>query len=248
MQTHIALSADRHIAATLDWWRLAGVDCDYLEEAQNWLAEPEKEVAEAIRKPTSFTPAEPPPPPPKPMIGGEPENWPGTLEAFQLYWSSDASMDLGGSRQGFRPTAPAGLPLMVLVPMPEADGQLFDPATERMIAAMLKASGLDMEQVYLAPALPRRMTLPDWGTYSADGLNRITCHHVALAAPKRLLILGSDILPLLGHDPAQASPRDNVSEIQGSLLPTLTTVAPHFLFAQPRERARLWQRWLDWTI
>ncbi len=246
METRIALSVDRHIAATLDWWRLAGVDCDYLDEAQNWLAEPEVEAA-PVKKPSFFVaPPEVEQAPPK--IGREPEEWPATLAEFQEWWAGEPSLDLGGSRNAFRPTGKAGAELMLLVPMPEQDGQLLDPAAERMLTALLRAAGLQPDQAYFAAALPRHLTMPDWANHAAGGLGRITCHHVALAQPKRLLILGSDILPLLGHDPAQASPRDNFSEIQGRQLPTLATVAPQFLLAQARERARLWQRWLDWTI
>ena len=37
---------------------------------------------------------------------------------------------------------------------------------------------------------------------AVQGLGELASHHIALAAPKRLIVFGVHILPLLGHDPA----------------------------------------------
>ena len=76
---------------------------------------------------------------------------------------------------------------------------------------------------------------------------RIGQADMMLDDPKRLLVLGTRILPLLGHDPAQAAPAMSELAIQDRRLPVLATFAPERLLANARQRAALWQRWLDWT-
>jgi DNA polymerase len=107
--------------------------------------------------------------------------------------------------------------------------------------------GLAPEQIYLAAALPRHTPLPDWERLAADGLGEILLHHIRLAEPQRLIVLGMRILPLLGHDPAQAAPAVSELTIQGRAVPMLTSYAPDRLLGNARQRAALWQRWLDWT-
>src|SRR5690606_37775525 len=82
----------------------------------------------------------------------------------------------------------------------------------------------------------------------ADGLGEILLHHIILADPGRLLVLGTRILPLLGHDPAQAAPGISELAIQGRKVPVLTSYAPERLLGNARQRAGLWRTWLDWTV
>ena len=53
--------------------------------------------------------------------------------------------------------------------------------------------------------------------------------------------------PLLGHAPAQGAPPVSELSIQGRAVPLLATYAPENLLSNARERAGLWQRWLEWT-
>jgi uracil-DNA glycosylase len=75
----------------------------------------------------------------------------------------------------------------------------------------------------------------------------VLLHHLALAAPERLIVLGRDVLPLLGHDPAQAAPSVRELTIQSRKLPLLGSYAPGRLLDHPRLRTELWRQWLDWT-
>ena len=68
-----------------------------------------------------------------------------------------------------------------------------------------------------------------------------------LGVRSRAIVLGRSILPLLGHNPAQAAPAVSELSIQGRPLPLLWTYAPENLLKSARERATLWQRWLEWT-
>ncbi len=237
------LSGDS-IAAALDWWREAGVDCAFVDEPQRWLAEPEtkaKAAPAAVKK-------APPPEPERPRIGGDPANWPQDLAAFRRWWLEEPSLDPVGALR-LPPRGGTGAKLMVLVAMPEETDteMLLSGPHGRLIANMAQAMGIAPEQLSLASALPRHMTLPDWQALARDGMGEVLRHHLSLAAPERLLVLGTDILPLLRHDPAQASPGIQEILVGDRSLPVLAGYAPAHLLEHARVRARLWQQWLDWT-
>lgn len=237
------------IAAALDWWRLAGVDHDYADDATAWLAEP---TADPVREaPVAALPPRPTAPaaPPRPRIGENRENWPQTLGAFAQWWLAEPSLD-GGSTEGrVPPRGPVGARLMVLVDHPEGGDTetLLAGSQGKLLGGMLKALGLVEDEVYFASSLPRHMPMPDWAALAGDGLGEITAHHIALAAPQRILVFGSNVSSLLGHNPAnndgflpsvgQDSPR----------IPALVAPGLSALAARPRGKARLWRALLDWT-
>ena len=233
------------IAAAQAWWREAGVDLAYHDEPAAWLSEDEDvPVAEA---PPSIRDAAPEPE--RPPIGGDRASWPADLAAFSRWWLEEASLDEGGTCPRIAPRGEAGAPLMMLVPMPEADDResLLSGSEGRLLASLAIAMGLAPQQVYFASALPRHTLLPDWEDLAAGGLGKILRHHIALANPARVIVLGTRILPLLGHDPAQAAPAVSELAIQGREVPLLATYAPERLLGNARQRAGLWQRWLEWT-
>jgi DNA polymerase len=230
------------IAAAQAWWREAGVDLAFHDEPQGWLAE-DAPVEAAVAVP------EKPAPPPKLRIGGDPAAWPQDLPAFRQWWLEEPSLDAGGLNPRIAPRGGAGAALMLLVPMPEAEDldTLLSGRDGRLLASLATAMGLAGEQVYLAAALPRHTPVPDWERLAAEGLGQVLLHHIRLAAPKRLMVLGTRILPLLGHDPAQAAPAVSELAIHGAPVPMLTSYAPERLLGHARLRAGLWRAWLDWT-
>jgi uracil-DNA glycosylase len=230
------------IAAAQAWWREAGVDLAFHDAPQAWLAEEAPPVeAKAVEAKA--------PPPPKSRLVGDPAAWPQDLAAFQRWWLEEPSLDAGGTHPRIAPRGEAGAALMLLVPMPEAeDGETLLSSREgRLLASLATAMGLGLEQTYLAAALPRHTPLPDWERLTVEGLGEILLHHIHLADPQRLIVLGMRVLPLLGHDPAQAAPAVSELSIQGRTVPMLTSYAPDRLLGNARQRAALWQRWLDWT-
>ncbi len=230
------------VAAAQAWWREAGVDLAFHDEPQGWLAEEAPPVG------VKTAPAKVAPPP-KPRIGGVPTAWPPDLAAFRRWWLEEPSLDAGGTVPRIAPRGGPGSALMLLVPMPEADDRdaVLSGSEGRLLGSLATAMGLASEQVYLATALPRHTPLPDWDRLTADGLGEVLLHHIRLAAPARLIVLGTRILPLLGHDPAQAAPAVSEFSIQGHSVPVLTSYAPERLRGNARQRAGLWQRWLEWT-
>jgi DNA polymerase len=231
------------IAAAQAWWREAGVDHLFLDEPQVWLAEPEAEPEPVA------APAKKAAPTPRPRIGGDPTGWPQDLAGFRDWWLAEPSLDAGGSSPRLAPRGAAGAEVMFVVPTPEAaDTETLLSAQEgKLLASLATAMGLAPEAAYVASALPRHTAMPDWERLTAEGMGDVLLHHVQLAAPKRLIVLGMRILPLLGHDPAQAAPAVSHLAIQPGPLPLLATYAPERLLGNARQRASLWQRWLDWT-
>jgi len=244
MDDRPALSLAERIAAAQAWWREAGVDYAYADEPRAWLTEPAGEPAPspAVREAVAA-------PPPPPAIGGDRAGWPQDLAAFGRWWLEEPGLDEGGSWPRVAPRGPAGARLMLLAPMPEADDRdaLLGGPQGRLLASFALAAGLEPEAVYWAAALPRHTPLPDWPRLAADGLGEVLRHHIALASPQRLIVLGRDVLPLLGHDPAQASPAVSELEIQGGKLELLASFSPARLLDGARQRADLWRRWLEWT-
>jgi DNA polymerase len=235
------------LAAAQASWREAGVDLAYAEEPHGWLADPRGADAPA----TSMAQPAPsaPPPPAEPPIGGDRALWPHDLAGFARWWLEEPSLDHGGTHPRIAPRGPVGAPLMLLVPMPEqSDGDsLLQGAQGRLVASLATAMGYAPETVYLAAALPRHMAMPDWAGLAARGYGEVLRHHLALAAPARLVVLGRNILPLLGHDPTQAAPFVDQMAIQDRQLPLMATYAPERLLGNWRWRSQLWQRWLEWT-
>ena len=122
---------------------------------------------------------------------------------------------------------------MIIAPMPETgDGpDLFTGPGGIMIRNMLAALELDQDAAYFATALPSLITAPDWDGLAAAGLGAVLAHHISLAQPRRVLLLGSTLARILPQEPA---------------VPVLSAFAPEQLLAHPRQRARLWKRLLEW--
>lgn len=239
------LQAD--IAAALDWWREAGVDAVYSDEPRGWLAEPAAEVTPAA--PRARAPAEVAPVVLEAPIGGPRASWPQDLDAFRRWWLAEPSLDEGGLSPRIAPVGEAAAELMVLVAMPEEadrEGLLSGPHG-RLLDGFLKAAGVAPEQVYRAAVLPRHTPLADWAELGRQGMGAVLAHHVALARPKRLLVLGRVILPLCGHDPAQGAQQLHSFNHEGGRVPALYEAGLERLLGNAQLRARLWQRWLEWT-
>jgi uracil-DNA glycosylase len=145
------------------------------------------------------------------------------------------------------PRGAAQADLMVLVPMPEATDtdRLLSGKEGALVSAMLRAMGIAGDAAYIASALPAHQPLPDWAGFAQAGLGEILLHHIALAAPRRVIVLGSDLLPLLGLEKRQGVREVPVS---GGTVELLSSYAPEYLLANAKARASLWRRWLEWTV
>ena len=242
-----APSLAESIAAAQDWWREAGVDLAYTDEPAGMLADAEPD--EPAPAPAGGAPTPRSVGPEPVAAGGDRAGWPQDFSAFRDWWLAEPSLDAGGTHPRVGPRGEPGADVLMLVPMPE-DGDremLLAGPQGRLLASFALAAGLAPERLAIAAALPRCAPHPDWAGLAARGHGEVLLHGLALARPKRLIVLGRDVLPLLGHSPAQRTPAVSELSIQGRSLPLLATYAPDNLLRSARERMALWQRWLEWT-
>ena len=245
MDTRAPLSLVQQLAAAQDWWREAGVDSDFADEPRNWLEKPSEAEAQAQSAATPVAAPQPEIPP----LGGPASSWPQSLADFAPWWLASDQLDTGGTAPRIAPRGARGAQLMILVPMPEEGDRerLLSGPQGTLIGNMLMAMGIAEEAAYLAAALPRHARHPDWDGLGERDLGKVLIHHVNLARPKRLLILGRAMLPLLGHGSAQAGQKPRRIALEGCAVPALVTFGPENLLETARFRRVLWQGWLDWT-
>jgi DNA polymerase len=264
------LTLTRETEAMLTWWRAAGVDCDFGDDATAWLADaplaspaPEpasgrgapnlasaasqraSEPGTRIAAPLTTTLA--PETPRRNLLGDSP---PADLAAFQQWWLT--AKDLAGAQAYPRisPRGNAGAALMVLVPQPEAADRerLLDGPQGRLLANILAAMGLDESAVYIAAALPCHTPLADLAGIAASGMDAVTAHHIALVRPARLLALGTGLAAMLGA-PGAVLADQPLREINhsGGKVPVLVSETLEALMEMPRLKARFWRRWMEWS-
>ena len=235
------------VAAALQWWREAGVEHSYADTPVSWLDAPGS-TPESKSGPNAYTPPLPSAPPPRPLIGGNPVNWPQDLAGFQAWWLAEPELDGGQVAGRLSPCGAAGAELMVLVDHPEAEDaeQLLSGPLGKLLGAILAAIGIAPEQTYFASVLPRHMPHPDWADLAETGLLELTRQHIALAAPQRLICFGHPVSSLFGHDPTKTA--ENFRQITHSRGAVSALMAPGLkdLMGRPRVKARLWQALLAW--
>lgn len=237
------------ITSALDWWRDAGVDCDFLDEPRQWLAPPDEKRDDERRpeRPGRVTVEEAAAPALPARFDAA--TLPQDVAAFHQWWMKEPLLDDGARAGRVPPSGQAGAKLMIVVDMPEpADHQsLLSGPQGKLLDAMLRAFGTRREELYLASALPRAVPAPDWSVLSDRGLGQVLVHHVRLAAPERLIVFGGNVLPLLGHELPQRPAVLRTFNQQGRTVPLLASRGLSALLAQPRWKAALWQAWLEWT-
>nr|WP_298928217.1 hypothetical protein [uncultured Erythrobacter sp.] len=249
----------RDLAATMDWWRDAGVDMDFTDDATVWLAEnePVEALAPSQKKPESGgqgaaaaqsenEQSHVPETVRVDLLGDSP---PASLEEFRTFWMEAPGLDAIGPRGRIAPRGPANADLMVLVCDPEERDRdaLLSGQQGELLSRMLTAMGMDEGGVYIASTLPRHTPMADTGAIAAGGMDEITALHIRLAAPKRLLALGPNTLPFLGHDRAQDF--TSLHEINHTSVntPLLMSEGLDAMMSMPRLKARFWRRWIEWS-
>lgn len=244
----ITLPLARQFAAAIGWWQEAGVDCDFCEEATNWLEDAQEAAAPAMpantggqtqRAPVraALQPAD--------LLGAAP---PQGLAAFRSWWLGEPELDSIGPRGRIAPQGEPGASLMVLVPDPETQDatSLLSGPQGRLLDAILRAMQLSRDQVYLASVLPRHSPMVDADALIAQGMREVLLHHIALAAPQRIIAFGAIIPPLLGHDASIAAASLPEIHHENHSIPLLFAEGLDSMAAMPRFKARFWRRWIEW--
>lgn len=220
----------------LAWWVEAGVDVAVQDEPRDWRVRAAPQVA-VPAEPTVESSA--PPPPARPTSGG---TLPTTLEAFHAHLAESADLPLfrAGAARAL-PHGPAGAELMLLtgIPTPEdtAEGKPLGGPAARLAERMLRAVSLAPDQAYVAALTCFSGTGTRFSDADSAACRDTVLAQIALAAPKRLLLLGDQPAKLLLGQP-MASARGKLHRIAG--VPTAVTFPPRHLLANNRHKALAW--------
>jgi DNA polymerase len=229
------MGADQHIdwqktaASALDWWCEAGVDTLVDEAPRDWL------------KPTvALTPATA-----AARVAAQLAAMPANLREFEAWRIGAASPDSGWNTP-IAPQGDAGAGLMVLVDMPEREdastGQLLSGEPGRLFDRMLAAIGRDRQSIYLASLAVARPISGQIAAEVQERLAEIARHHIALARPKRLLLLGNAASrAVLGANAAAARQTLHVLNHAGGQSGVVASFHPRFLLQQPARKAEAWR-------
>lgn len=215
-------------ASALEWWVDAGVDVLVDEAPHDWFAAP---------APTQ-TPLEPP-------AAGTPLALPATLDAFHR-WRGGAEAP---EARWVSPVIPAAIvadaPLLVLVDCPEREDRdaLWSGPAGQLLSRMLAAIGRSRADTSLAALCWRRPTTGSALRQVAPQLAELARHHVALAAPKRLLVLGdaaSRAILATSADEARGSSHA-LNHKDGSMTSVLASHHPDTLLKRPDMKREAWR-------
>ncbi|MFO6429467.1 hypothetical protein ACLBKT_05160 [Erythrobacter sp. W302b] len=261
------LSIAREFEAALAWWRAAGVDCDYGDDATAWLADAPLAkapadtkaahpalagIVEAPAPASESVPARALPPahslPPatlrRDLLGESP---PQDLAAFREWWMTAQGIDTARAFPRIAPRGDCEPALMVLVPQPEeADrDRLLSGPQGRLLANILAAMRLDESAVYIAAALPCHTPMADLAMLAAGGMDAVTRHHVSLVRPARVIAFGTGLAPMIGANAAEHPLRE--INHTGGKVPVIVSETLDSLMDMPRLKARFWRRWTQWS-
>jgi DNA polymerase len=219
--------------SALDWWAEAGVDTLADDSPRDWLAAvPASPERPAIPKKVAATPA-----PVKAAL-------PDTLAAFRAFLLADESIP-GPARGRVDSTGDSASGVVIVVDMPEAEdrtsGTLLSGEVGALFDRMLGAIKLGRDQVYLIPFSPVRATTGKLGETELAKLTPLLRHHLALAAPRKLLLLGDAPVQALLRKPA-AQARDTVHQLAiGDVeVPTVASIHPRLVHLRRDYRTLAW--------
>ncbi|TRD12497.1 hypothetical protein FGU71_11910 [Erythrobacter insulae] len=258
MNAHTTPSA-RDLAATIEWWSNAGVDMDFTDDATAWLTD--EEVIEPARKPDQRqdgdNPANAEQNPENKQIAAPSvqrvdllgDSPPASLEQFHTFWMEAPGLDGIGTKGRILPRGKPQCDLMVLVCDPEESDRdtLLSGDQGKLLSNMLAAMGYAEDDTYIASALPRHTPMADTTAIATGGMDEVTALHIRLVAPKRLIALGTSILPFLGHDRSQEFTSLREINHRSVNTPLLSSEGLDAMMSMPRLKARFWRRWIEWS-
>jgi DNA polymerase len=214
----------REAISALRWWLEMGVDVATQEEPRNWYeSSPERVPAQDAKVPPPDAP-------------------PDSLEAFRAWLSASADAPLHSARS--RPVLPQGAEaaeVMVLCETPTredlAAGRPIGGEAAALMERMLAAIGM-AAQAYSANLACFHSPAARLSAAEMEKCASAARRHVALARPKRLLLLGdSPCRALLGKPLLEA--RGHVHKIEG--VRTVATFHPRQLLKRPSDKALAWK-------
>lgn len=233
----------------MEWWRDAGVEVLVGDEPFDWLApEPAGLVAPLSRTSQAAAPAGPAPQRsagPAPTEARASDILPATLAELLAWRTGNTAPEAAWNMALVPASGPADADLMILIDCPERDStdSLLGGAAGRLFDRMLAAIGRSREDVHLASLCAAR---PVAGRLPRDmeaRLAQIARHHVALAAPRRLLVMGDAASrAILSANVLEARGRlhafNHKTDTQGK---AVASFHPRMLLERPALKAEAWR-------
>ncbi|WP_319937486.1 uracil-DNA glycosylase family protein [Sphingomonas cannabina] len=230
----MAMGADQHhdwqelAQSALDWWREAGVDTLVADQPRDWRVQATAIAATAAAP----LPAE---------AEATAAPLPATLESFVAWRTGPDAPEAGWGMPLLAPEGDPAADLMIVVDCPEGEA-LLDGAPGRLFDRMLAAIGRDRASIHLAALALAR---PVGGRLPPEMLPELTTllrHHIALAAPKRLLVAGSAASrALIGTDSARARGSLRSVNLEVGTVDAVVSWHPRFLLERPAAKAEAWR-------
>ncbi len=223
----------------IGWWRDAGVDVLIDEEPRNWLAEAKPRVPASATEPSPAVPAAPPP--------HRAVSLPAALADFLAWRASDIeTLADHPVRQRLAPEGDPATGPMIVTDVPErgdaSAGHLLTGDVGDLFDRMIAAWKIDRAGIYLTAMAPAR---PPSGRIEADTLELlgpILIHHIRLAAPKKLWLMGEAASrAVLGMNVADATGRLHLINYDATIVEAIATLHPRVLLREPKSKARVWE-------
>lgn len=216
----------QELAGLLEWWVDSGVDVAVQEQPRNWLKP-------AIKPPAA---------PQAASVTNVAEPSHETLAELRDWLASSVQLPLASTTaRRILPRGPEEAAVMLLGDAPAledfASGQPIGGDAWELTVRMLATIGVHPEQAYSASlscfhAPGARMSEADRAACA-----EIARKHIALAKPKRLVLLGDGPCRALLDQPLLAA-RGHVHKVEG--VRTVATFHPRWLLQRPSDKAKAW--------
>ena len=228
--------ADSVALSALDWWAEAGVDTLVDDLPRDWLA-----AAPVAAAATTASRSDMPPVLPTPAAAVA---LPDTLEAFRAFLLADPFIP-GPANARIDASGDPAAGIAVVVDMPEAEdrasGSLLSGEVGALFDRMLGAIKLERAQAYLIPFSPARPTTGRLSEAQLNALKPLLLHHLALAAPRKVLLLGdAPVQALLGQPAAKARDAEHALSIGTMRVPTVASIHPRLVSMKREWRPLIW--------
>jgi uracil-DNA glycosylase len=222
------------VRSLVSWWADAGVDQAIDEVPTPWLARAAK-LGEPIAKAEKQRAVEPRVP-----------EMPSDLAGFTHWLAALPLLDpICPPHQRIVASGNPAADLMILIDVPEpgdaANGILLGGQAGALFDRMLAAIKRDRQSTYIAAICPGR---PAGGSINEEllvDLAPLARQHIALAAPKRLWLMGQTASrAALGVDEASTRGRLGNFNHEGFNVTAVASFSPRFLLANPKRKAAAW--------
>lgn len=235
------------VESLIGWWRDAGVDTLIDEQPRDWLADGGVKEARPKAEPQTARSDDSRATVPVVAAARSLPVFPATLPEL-LGWMATDTQFLADYpvRQRLAPEGSPSSTAMIVTDVPERGdgeaGQLLSGEIGTLFDRMIAAWKIDRSQVYLTALAPARPASGRLDAAALDLLGPMLMHHIRLAAPKKLWLLGEAASrAVLGLNVAEATGRLHFVNYDGTSVETIATLHPRVLLREPKSKGRVWE-------